>query len=171
MTRIDQFSLTTTPIEQFFNGKLLGSATGFVWKIDGRYFLVTNWHVVTCRIFPTRQYIKSHAGRPNTLRVRFNFAAQIFEKQQYDIKIRDDDDRPLWFVHPGRNVDIAVIPLTFTADLCVPKTSSGDDFGFGRFHNGRYAIVSPRARRCRSQEKADKFLAVNKIHRHRSATA
>lgn len=50
------------------------------------------------------------------LRVRFNFAAHIFEKQQCDIPIRDDDDQPLWLAHPGRNVDIAVIPLTFTTE-------------------------------------------------------
>jgi hypothetical protein len=32
MTTVDQFSLTTTPIEQFFNETLLGTATGFVWS-------------------------------------------------------------------------------------------------------------------------------------------
>lgn len=116
MTTIDPFSLTTTPIEQFFNATLLGTATGFVWSIGEKYFLITNWHVVTCRIFPTRRYIKSHAGRPNILRVRFNFGQRRFEKQQYEIKIRDDDDRPLWLVHPARNVDIAVVPLLLTAD-------------------------------------------------------
>jgi hypothetical protein len=108
---MDQFSLTTTPIEQFFNNMLLGTATGFVWSNSGKYYLITNWHVVTLRIFPTREYIKTHGGRPNMLRARFNFAAQVFEKQQFDIRIRDDDDRPLWLVHPARNVDIAVIPL------------------------------------------------------------
>ena len=81
-----------------------------------RHFLVTNWHVVTCRVSPTREYIKSHGGRPNLLRARFNFAAQIHEKQQYDIRIRDDEDKPLWLVHPSRNVDIAVVPLAFTED-------------------------------------------------------
>jgi hypothetical protein len=116
MTAIDQFSLTTTPVEQFFNNTLLGGATGFVWSNSGKYYLITNWHVVTCRIFPTREYIKSHGGRPNMLRVLFNFGQQIFEKQRYDIKIRDDDDKPLWLAHPGRNVDIAVIPLHLTDD-------------------------------------------------------
>lgn len=116
MTAIDLFSLTTVPIEQYFRDQCLGIATGFMWTVAGRHFLVTNWHVVTCRVFPTKQYIKSHAGRPNMLRVRFNFAGQIFEKQQYDIAIRDWDDRPLWLAHPARNVDIAVIPLTFTED-------------------------------------------------------
>jgi hypothetical protein len=32
---MDQFSLTTTPIEQFFNNMLLGTATGFVWSNSG----------------------------------------------------------------------------------------------------------------------------------------
>jgi hypothetical protein len=50
------------------------------------------------------------------LRVRFNFGAQIFEKQQYDINIRNEDDEPLWLVHPARNVDMAVVPITFTDD-------------------------------------------------------
>ena len=40
----------------------------------------------------------------------------LFEKQEYTIKIRDDDDQPLWLTHPARNVDIAVIPMTFSED-------------------------------------------------------
>jgi hypothetical protein len=50
MTEIDQFSLTTVPIELFFNKTSLGHATAFVWKsVDNRYFLITNWHVVSGR--------------------------------------------------------------------------------------------------------------------------
>jgi hypothetical protein len=109
MTRIDQFSLTTTPIEQHFNQTLLGTATGFVWNIADKYYLVTNWHVVTCRIFPSGENISPHGGRPNMLRVWFNLATQEFWKQQYDIRIRDqNDETPLWLVHPARKVDIAV---------------------------------------------------------------
>jgi Trypsin-like peptidase domain len=116
MTRIDQFSLTTTPVEQFFNGTPLGTATGFAWTVDGKYYLITNWHVVTCRVFPTGKNVSEHGGRPNMLRLRFNLASQDFWKQQYDIKIRDDEDRPLWLVHPARKVDIAVVPLLLTED-------------------------------------------------------
>ena len=97
---MDQFSLTTTSIEQFFNNTPLGTATGFVWSSNGKYYLITNWHVVTLRVFPTREYIKTHGGRPNMLRTRFNFAAQLFEKQQFDIRIRDDDDQPVWLRRP-----------------------------------------------------------------------
>ena len=65
MTSIDQFSLSTTPIELYFNATVLGTATGFVWSIDDKAYLITNWHVVTGRVFPTGRYIKAHGGRPN----------------------------------------------------------------------------------------------------------
>ena len=39
MDNIDQFSLATTPIEQFFNSTPLGSATGFVWIVAADIFL------------------------------------------------------------------------------------------------------------------------------------
>jgi hypothetical protein len=63
MTSIDQFSLSTTPIELYFNQTVLGTATGFVWNIADNFYLVTNWHVVTGRVFPTGQYIKAHGGQ------------------------------------------------------------------------------------------------------------
>lgn len=116
MTRIDQFSLATTPIEQYFNATLLGTATGFLWELNEEFYLITNCHVVTCREFPNGHNLREDAGRPNTLRVWFNFAGGNFWKQQYDIHIRDDEGNPLWLVHPLHKVDIAVVPLKFTDD-------------------------------------------------------
>lgn len=111
MTRIDQFSLTTAPIEQYFNDTKLGVATGFVWQVGNQPYLVTNWHVVTCQRFPTGENLHSQSGRPNVLRVHFNIRAQDFGKKRFDITIRDGDNKPLWLIRPGRNVDIAVVPL------------------------------------------------------------
>jgi Trypsin-like peptidase domain len=34
-----------------------------------------------------------------------------FDKQSWAIRIRDEDDQPLWLVHPSRRVDIAVLPI------------------------------------------------------------
>jgi len=111
MTRIEQFSLTTAPIEQYFNDTRLGVATGFVWQAGNQPYLVTNWHVVTCQRFPTGENLHPQGGRPNVLRVHFNIRAQEFGKMRSDITIRDDDNRPRWLVGPHRKVDIAVIPL------------------------------------------------------------
>ncbi len=55
MTALDQYSLSTVPVEQVANGNILRSATAFVWKHDPQYFLITNWHVVTGRNAPTNK--------------------------------------------------------------------------------------------------------------------
>jgi hypothetical protein len=111
MTRLDQFTLTTIPLEQYFNDTQLGQGTGFVWKVGERNYLVTAWHVLSMRDFYTGENLKGHAGRPNILRTLFNIQTGSFAKQRLDIKIWDDDDKPLWLVHLKKSVDIAVLPL------------------------------------------------------------
>jgi hypothetical protein len=113
MTVLDQFTLTTVPLEQYFNETRLGQGTGFMWKIQEQYYLVTNWHVLSMRDFFTRANLRKDAGRPNILRTLFNIQTGSFDKQRWDITIRDDNDRPLWLVHPSRRVDIAVLPIPF----------------------------------------------------------
>jgi hypothetical protein len=61
--------------------------------------------------FFTQANLRKDAGRPNTLRTLFNIETGSFAKQPWDIKIRDEEDRPLWLVHPKRSIDIAVLPL------------------------------------------------------------
>lgn len=41
MTSLDQFTLTTIPLEQYFNETRLGQGTGFIWKVQRQYYLVT----------------------------------------------------------------------------------------------------------------------------------
>jgi hypothetical protein len=111
MPTIDQFSLTTVPLEQYFNETRLGHGTGFIWQVEDQYYLVTSWHVLSTRDFFTGENLEAHAGRPNTLRALFNVQTGFFEKQRWNIRIRDSEDKPLWLVHPSSNVDIAVLPL------------------------------------------------------------
>lgn len=113
MTTLDQFTLTAIPLEQYFNDTLLGHGTGFMWKIQEQYYLVTNWHVLSMCDFFTRANLRKDAGRPNLLRALFNIQTGSFDKQQWDIKIRDDNDKPLWLVHPSRRADVAVLPIPF----------------------------------------------------------
>lgn len=74
---------------------------------------MTAWHVLSMRDFFTGCNLRDDAGRPNTLRTLFNIQTGSFDKQRWDIRIRDDDDRPLWLVHPVRRVDVAVLPVPF----------------------------------------------------------
>jgi S1-C subfamily serine protease len=111
MTTIDQFTLTAIPLEQYFNDTYLGQATGFLWSVHNQHYLVTNWHVVAAQDFFTRVNLHKHGGRANMLRARFQIPG-TWEKQQYDIYIRDKNDNPLWLIHPSTRVDIAVLPFT-----------------------------------------------------------
>ena len=46
---IDPLSNSSLFVESRVNGKSLGTATGFCIEAKGKFFLVTNWHVVTGR--------------------------------------------------------------------------------------------------------------------------
>ena len=119
MVTIDQFTLTAIPLRQYFNETYLGQATGFIWQAGERHYLVTNWHVLSGKDFFTLKNLRDDAGRPNILRGLFQIPGQ-FEKQERRIAIRDDEDAPLWLVHPGDRVDIGVVPI-----LAGPDTSAG----------------------------------------------
>jgi hypothetical protein len=80
MTALDPFTLTTVPIEQYFNDTPLGHATGFMWLIQGQYYLVTNWHVLSMCDFFARANLRKDAGRPNILRTLFNIQTGSFDK-------------------------------------------------------------------------------------------
>lgn len=74
---------------------------------------MTSWHVLAMRDFFTGTDLRKDGGRPNILRTLFNIQTGSFDKQRWDITIRDENDRPLWLVHPARRVDIAVLPIPF----------------------------------------------------------
>jgi hypothetical protein len=110
MTQVDAFSLTTVPVEQLANDTPMNSATAFVWKHGEQHYLVTNWHVVTGRNTRTRE-LETPAA-PDTLRCLFNMRIGDFGKQQWDIRIRDPDHKPLWLVRPDMpGLDVVAIPL------------------------------------------------------------
>jgi hypothetical protein len=78
-----------------------GRALDSCGKSKTNTYLVTNWHVLSMRDFFTGVNLRPDAGRPNILRALFNIQAGSFDKQQWDITIRDDNDKPLWLVHPA----------------------------------------------------------------------
>ena len=114
-TVIDRLTLSTVPLEQYFNDTRLGQGTGFMWRAEKRDYLVTNWHVLSNRNLFTGKNLSANGGRPNRLRAMFNVKTGFFDRHQLEFKIRDDDDRPLWLVHPTRQVDIAVLPIDVVA--------------------------------------------------------
>jgi Trypsin-like peptidase domain len=87
-------------LEQYANGILLGTATGFIWRRRDEPYLITNWHVVTGRDASTGEPLGP--ARPDMLRAYFNTRVMDFGKAVRDIRIRDADHNPLWFIEPTR---------------------------------------------------------------------
>ena len=85
MIELNHFSLTTIPLEQYFNDTRLGQGTGFVWKQREQHYLVTNRHVLSMRDFFTGANLRKDAGRPNRLRTLFNIQTGSFAKELRDI--------------------------------------------------------------------------------------
>lgn len=111
---LDRLSLSTVPINPFFNDCQLAGATGFIWKRRERFYLITNWHVVSALDLFTKANLSEGAARPNKLRCHFLIRVGQYERELIDVPIRDEDDQPLWFVHPvqeRRAVDVVALPL------------------------------------------------------------
>jgi len=122
MTLIDLYSLSTVPIEQCANGKVIGSATAFIWNEQDKLYLITNWHVVTGRNAQTNEL--ELPVQPEMLRAYFNLSDQSFNKKQYEIAIRDAAHKPTWLVYPGhgRGVDVVALPVPLLSKDAVINT-------------------------------------------------
>ena len=113
---IDEFSLTTVPIDLRFNEQPISSATAFTWERHDMHFLITNWHNVSGRDPNTDEHIsKTTAAEPNMLSGLFNAkGTTLGHKHPVVIHIRQDSGEVAWLVHPThkRGVDVVAIPLT-----------------------------------------------------------
>lgn len=67
-TPIDALTLATVPVLLYFNGRMLGNGTSFVYRRGSQSFLITNWHIVTARHAQTGQHLLEGGARPNILR-------------------------------------------------------------------------------------------------------
>jgi Trypsin-like peptidase domain len=109
----DRLSLSTIPITPFVNDLELPEATGFIWRRHKRYYLITNWHVVSALDLFTKELIAPGGSRANKLRCHFVRPEQR-ERELIDVPIRDGDDQPLWLIHfeqATRAIDVIALPL------------------------------------------------------------
>jgi hypothetical protein len=111
----DQLSLSTVPITAFFDDRQISEATGFIWKRRDRYYLITNWHVVSAVDLFTKMHLSKSGARPNRLRCQFLIRVGHHEREPIDVAVRDENDEPLWLEHPAqediRAIDVIALPL------------------------------------------------------------
>jgi hypothetical protein len=144
---VDRLSLSTIPITPFFNNLALPEATGFIWKRRERFYLITNWHVVSALDLFTKMHLLKGGSRPNKIRCHFLIRVGQYEREPLDIPIRDENDQPLWLIHfaqETRAVDVVALPLDYESlktkvtllpvnELAPWKNSDHDRHG--RFHS------------------------------------
>lgn len=96
----------------------LADATGFIYKRNGKQYLITNLHVVSGRDSCTGKILDIHKAIPELLRLLPSLYEQNtgrIEKTSLYLYCRlyDQNNIPLWLIHPNykRGIDIAVLPL------------------------------------------------------------
>jgi hypothetical protein len=117
---------TNVPIEVFpyFNDQPLASGTAFLYRQEGRTFLVTNWHNVTGRNPMTNTHLSARGGLPNKLTLRVQVATRTPDAgpgtfsinwHWRTVSLYEDETHatPIWLEHPqhGSAVDVVAIEL------------------------------------------------------------
>lgn len=111
----DPISLTTHHLHMGFNDEILAHGTGFIYKKDDNYFLVTNWHNVSGKHPDTGKHLSGHLGEPNVIYTYFREQSNPGNGHKEIIPLYSDDEmqNPVWKEHPvhGHKVDVVAIPL------------------------------------------------------------
>ena len=106
-------SLMSLKLVSLWNANELGSGTAFVVSNNSESFLITNWHNVAGRNLDTRERFSSRGVTPDQIAVLHNDAHSVGTWQWVTHDLLDDQDRPLWLVHPrlGNAADLVALPL------------------------------------------------------------
>lgn len=109
-------------LAMFYGEECLATGSCFFWGLNGRTFLVTNWHNLTGRNPLTNQLMSKTGAIPDRIafmafkRVSEPDSDGFFELNFMPVKVElcDALSNPQWFEHPtlGQKVDIAAIDVT-----------------------------------------------------------
>ena len=116
---IDEFSVKPLYVEMYRDEQKAGVATGFVVKKNDSYYLITNWHVVTCRNPYNNNRPLSTTGvvDPNILKVWFH-GLNLGNWISKEIDLINGTGDKLWFEHElGEEIDVVAVPLEISDDI------------------------------------------------------
>lgn len=115
---INQLSYTSIPIAMYFDEtkQKLASGTGFVYKRNGKLYLITNWHNVTGLNPVTKESVGNHGGVPDVIVLTLQTQKEPFIMwENFPMKLYDEEGNADWLVHPLHKelVDVVAIELNF----------------------------------------------------------
>ena len=117
-TAIDEFTVKPLYVEMYRGEQNAGVATGFAVKKDDSYYLITNWHVVTCRnpYNDNRPLSTTGVVDPDILKVWFH-GLNLGNWIRKDIDLINGTGDKLWFEHErGEEIDVVAVPLEISDD-------------------------------------------------------
>lgn len=110
---INQLSVTSLYLELVQGNLSLGTATGFIIEWHKKYYLITNYHVVSGR-HPDTNEIRDPGGNvPDKLLIwhHSNVTGTWLIKSEGLYK----NGNKIWYEHPnGHNIDIIALPISYT---------------------------------------------------------
>lgn len=106
---------TISRLELLSSEQSLGTATGFFYKKDAQWYLITNWHVFSGRLPKNGQPRHPSGAVPDQCRFTFydlqgeQLATHVVT---YELN-HPEDESTRWYQHPrhGQSVDIAALPI------------------------------------------------------------
>lgn len=112
----DYLSLTTRHIILKRNDFELAYATGFVYELDSRHFLITNWHNVTGTNPLTNLPLGKNPVYPNRILFWNRLKNDVKKSERVKVNLYSDHEsiNPLWLVHPKykHKVDLVAIEIS-----------------------------------------------------------
>jgi hypothetical protein len=109
---IDTLSGKSLMIQIYANNSAIASATAFVVQYEEKYFLITNWHVLSGQNAETKQTLSPTAACPNEIRIMHHVRDQIGKWKIISESLYETDGKPRWLEHPlGNEIDVVALPL------------------------------------------------------------
>lgn len=109
---IDPLSARPLYLIQVKGDQTLGMATGFVVQKGDKYYLITNWHVVSGR-HPKTNQVKDPAGRTPDALLIWHHSKQLGSWLRKKENLYDEKGTKRWLEHKekAKDIDVVALPL------------------------------------------------------------
>lgn len=112
---IDPISVIPLQLESFLGDNSLMFGTGFIINHNTQNYLITNWHVVTCRSTINNQpLLGTGLADPNKLKIWYHQKDKLGVWELFDEQLISDTSGEIkWLEHPdGPNIDVVALPIS-----------------------------------------------------------
>ena len=127
---INPLSVVSLKLEKVYKNEIISFATGFIVERDNKYYLITNWHVVSGRHPSTYEIFDKQGRIPEELNIWYN-GKKLGSWIRKSEKLYENNGKHRWLEHPyGSDIDVVALPIKvsstditiYSIDLNLSKT-------------------------------------------------